>query len=259
MEFNSVGFCILGIPAYFFCAFTGTVVATCTFIILLTSKGYNLQQHTKALAVSVAGLIVFARIFGCLTGIYKSIGSNEIISFATIKNTGIVFYGGLIGMLITYSVCIRSKLITKKDYHILDVLAVTIPLFHTIARVGCFLAGCCYGIEKDTCISVLYTTIDQGRELTALRVPVQLIEASFNFFLFIYLLKLLRMDEWKSKRILYRYLIIYSMARFFFEFIRGDFARGIICGVSFSQVISVVIWIFVFTKILKEDRTKEVF
>ena len=101
MEFNSVGFCILGIPAYFFCAFTGTVVATCTFIILLTSKGYNLQKHTKALAVSVAGLIVFARIFGCLTGIYKSIGSNEIISFATIKNTGIVFYGGLIGMLIT--------------------------------------------------------------------------------------------------------------------------------------------------------------
>ena len=228
MEFNSIGYRIFEIPAYFFCAFSGAVVAICAFIILLSSKKYNLQQQIKALAISILGLVICARLFGCATGIYKAIGNGESVTLDTIKNTGIVFYGGLIGMLITYNVCIRSRLITQKDYHILDVLAVTFPLFHTIARIGCFLAGCCYGIER-----------------------------GFNFVLFIYLLILVKKDEWKTKHILYRYLLIYSTMRFFLEFIRGDTARGVICGISFSQVIAVGIWIFVIIRMINTKRIKE--
>ena len=248
MEFNSINFCVFGIPAYFFCAGIGAVVATCSFIILLSYKKYNLQEHAKALAISVVGLIIFARLFGCLSGIYRAIGKMETITFQSVKNTGIVFYGGLIGLLITYSMCIRSRLISEKDYHILDVLAVTIPLFHTIARIGCFLSGCCYGIEKDTRISVKYTILEQGVKLTSLRIPIQLVEAGVDFVLFIYLLAMYMSDEWEKKHILYRYLICYSLARFFLEFVRGDAIRGIINGISFSQVISMGIWIFIFLK-----------
>lgn len=259
MEFNSIGFRVFNIPSYFFCAFTGVVIATCSFIILLSSKKYNLQQHSKAFAISIIGLVISARMFGCFTGVYRALGNHEVITFDTIKNTGIVFYGGLIGMLVTYNICIRSKLITQKDYHILDVLAVTFPLFHTIARIGCFLAGCCYGIEKDTVISIRYTILESGTSVTALRIPVQLLEASFNFGLFIYLLMLLKTTEWKKKYILYRYLILYSVARFFLEFLRGDEARGIINGISFSQVISVGIWIFVVIRIKIKKKTEEEF
>lgn len=259
MEFNSIGFCVFGIPAYFFCACCGAVVATCTFIILLSSKKFNLQQHTKALAISIIGLIIFARLFGCMTGVYRALGNNEPITFETIKNTGIVFYGGLIGMLVTYSICIRTSLISEKDFQILDILAVTVPLFHTIARIGCFLAGCCYGVERDTCISVRYTLLEQGMRNTSLRIPVQIIEAGFNFLIFIYLLSLLKSDTWRSKHILYRYLTIYPITRFFLEFIRGDSARGVINGISFSQVISVGILIFVLVKRLKVTYTKEAF
>lgn len=251
MEFNSIGFCVFGIPAYFFCSVVGAVVATCVFIVMLESKNYNLEEHMKALGISVIGLIVFAKMFGCFTGIYKAIGSGEAITFETIKNTGIVFYGGLIGLLTTYSICIRSRLITEKDYHVLDILSVTIPLFHAIGRVGCFLGGCCYGIEKDTLVSVLYTTFNQGIKNTTFRIPIQLIESSFNVLLFIYLFKLSRTDDWKNKHILYRYLILYSAARFFFEFVRGDTVRGIIHGVSFSQVISLIIMICVFVEVKK--------
>ena len=257
MEFNSIGYRIFEIPAYFFCAFSGAVVAICAFIILLSSKKYNLQQQIKALAISILGLVICARLFGCATCIYKAIGNGESVTLDTIKNTGIVFYGGLIGMLITYNVCIRSRLITQKDYHILDVLAVTFPLFHTIARIGCFLAGCCYGIERETPLSVKYTNLENGVNVTAMRIPVQLIEAGFNFVLFIYLLILVKKDEWKTKHILYRYLLIYSTMRFFLEFIRGDTARGVICGISFSQVIAVGIWIFVIIRMINTKRIKE--
>lgn len=138
MEFNSIGYCVLGIPAYFFCAFIGFVIATSAFLLLISLKKYDPVPHMKALMISIIGLILCARLFGCLSGAFRAIGANERITVDTFLKTGIVFYGGLIGMLITYVCCIRSQLIGDKDYHVLDVLAVTIPLFHTIPELDAF-------------------------------------------------------------------------------------------------------------------------
>lgn len=254
MEFNSVGYCVLGIPAYFFCAFIGFVVATSAFLILVSLKKYDPVPHMKALMISVVGLILCSRLFGCLSGVYRAVGVNERITIDTVLKTGIVFYGGLIGMLITYVCCIRSPLIRDKDYHVLDVLAVTMPLFHTISRVGCFLGGCCFGKQSDSVIPVLYTTIENGVVTTEQRIPIQLIEAAFNLCLFLYLLYLLSKQSWRKEHILYKYLLIYSVGRFLLEFGRGDTVRGLICGVSFSQVISVMIWLFVIRMVIKNKE-----
>ncbi len=257
MSFNTVDFNIFGIPPYFFCAVIGLVAAICLNIILVSSKKYCLQEHMKVLLISIISMLIFAKLFGCLSGIYRAIGVGEQITFDTIKNTGIVFYGGLFGLLLAYYCGIKSKLITIKEPHAIDVLAVSIPLFHAIARTGCFLAGCCHGIESDF-FSINYTIMDDGVLNTANRIPVQLIEALFNVGLFIYLFSLIRKDDWKNKNLLLRYIVLYSCGRFLLEFIRGDTVRGIICGVSFSQVISVVIWlaILVFT-LRKKGKAKE--
>lgn len=149
MNFNTVGFYIFGIPPYFFCAVVGLVAAVCLNIILVAAKRYCLQEYMKVLLVSIISMLLFARLFGCLSGIYRAIGGGEVITFDTIKNTGIVFYGGLFGLVFGYYLGLNSKLITVKDLYAIDVLAVCIPLFHAIARVGCFLAGCCYGRESE--------------------------------------------------------------------------------------------------------------
>lgn len=254
MEFNSVGYCVLGIPAYFFCAFIGFVVATSAFLLLISFKKYDPVPHMKALMISVVGLIICSRLFGCLSGVFRAIGVNERITIETFLKTGIVFYGGLIGMLITYVGCIRSPLIRDKDYHVLDVLAVTMPLFHTISRIGCFLGGCCFGRHSSSALSVIYTTIENGSVTTEQRIPIQLIEAAFNLCLFLYLLSLLCKKNWKQEHILYKYLLLYSVGRFLLEFGRGDTVRGIICGVSFSQVISSMIGVFVIWKLIKSKE-----
>lgn len=254
MEFNSVGYCVLGIPAYFLCAFIGVVVATSAFLLLISLKKYDPVSHMKALMISVVGLILCSRLFGCLSGVYRAIGEKERITVDTFLKTGIVFYGGLIGMLITYVCCIRSRLIGDKDYCVLDILAVTMPLFHTISRVGCFLGGCCFGKQSDSALSVLYTTIENGVITTEQRIPIQLIEVAFNLCLFLYLLYLLCKKSWRKEHILYKYLLIYSVGRFFLEFGRGDTVRGLICGVSFSQVISVMIWIFIIRMFIKNKE-----
>lgn len=256
LSFNTIDFTIFGIPPYFFCAVIGLVIAVWLNIALISSKKYCLQEHMKVLIISVISLLVFAKIFGCLSGMYRAIGEGEPISFDTIKNTGIVFYGGLFGLLFAYYIGIKSKLITNKDSGAIDILAVSVPLFHAIARIGCFLAGCCYGIECDSFLSINYTIRDNGIVNTANRIPVQLIEAFFNIAIFVYLFALIKKENWKNKRILLRYIIIYSCGRFLLEFIRGDSVRGVIWGISFSQMISVIIWLVVLFTFIKRKKIR---
>lgn len=243
MNFNSIGYTVFGIPAYFFFAILGFVIATCAFMVLIFYKEYDISSNIKIWFLSIVGLMLTARLFGCLTGIYRAIGMHEKITINTLINTGVVFYGGLFGMILTYYFCLRFRPSSKKNYYVLDILAVTFPLFHMIARIGCFFSGCCYGIESKKWFSVLYTVNINGVPSTAWRIPVQLIEAGFNLCLFVYVLSLYIQNDWKKKHILAQYLLIYSIGRFFLEFIRGDLARGIIAGVSFSQVISIIIFI----------------
>lgn len=251
--FNAVGFTIFDIPGYFFFVGIGLVVSICTFIILVTEKRYPLPQNMRILFVSAICVILSARFFGCISGIYSNVGLGCDITWDGIKNTGIVFYGGLIGLLISYGILSKA---CKQDVYIMDVLAVCIPLFHSIARIGCFLGGCCFGKESHSHIAINYTTTIVSRVVTAYRIPIQLIEAGFNMVLFLYLFGLFRTKEWKSKNILQRYLFIYSVGRFIIEFFRGDLVRGVIYGISFSQVISVLIWIYLFITVRRKCDKK---
>lgn len=239
--FNTIGCTIFDIPGYFFFTGIGLVVSISIFIILVAEKKYSLPQNMKTLFLSTTFVILSARGFGYLSGIYRDIGMGYNVTWSGIKNTGIVFYGGLFGLLISYSMI--SK-VFKQDIHIMDILAVCIPLFHSISRIGCFFGGCCFGIESKSPIAINYTTSIFGEVVTAYRLPIQLIEAGFNMLLFIYLLRLLRGGEWTDKNLLKRYLLLYSIGRFVIEFFRGDLVRGVIYGISFSQVICILVWVY---------------
>lgn len=239
--FDAVGFTILDIPGYFFFTGIGIVIAVSAFMVFLFQKKYSIQKNMCTLAMSCIFVFLFARLFGCISGIYRDVGMGRVVTIDTVKETGIVFYGGLIGLLVSYSLISGFF---YQDKYIMDVLAVCIPLFHSISRVGCFVGGCCFGVESKSFISIEYTTRIFDAINTSYRIPTQLIEAVFNLVLFIYLLLLFRKDEWINKHILRRYLLIYSIGRFIIEYFRGDLTRGVINGISFSQIVSIAIWLF---------------
>lgn len=134
---------------------------------------------------------------------------------------GFVFYGGLVFCLIyTYGFLKLSN----QPWRSLDFILPIIPLAHAIGRVGCFLAGCCYGIKTNFFIS--FHMHDYQRH------PVQIYEALFLFLLSYTLYK---------KRSLLLYLISYSSFRFLIEFLRGDKIRGEFFLFSTSQWVSLVI------------------
>ena len=148
---------------------------------------------------------------------------------------GSVFYGGLFGGILGAYLYARKA---KIDTHVASYIVVPfIPLFHFFGRIGCFLYGCCFGIESKFGIFYHNSLFD---DIVVRRFPVQLCEALFNLFLFIVLLCLEKKKKFKNS-ILVVYLFSYAIGRFFLEFLRGDTYRGIYLELSTSQWISIFI------------------
>ena len=147
---------------------------------------------------------------------------------------------------------VLCKVKNKPFCRISSVMAICIPLFHSIGRIGCYLGGCCYGKETNGWMGLQYRV--HGMTSLVSRYPVQLYEAAFEFSLFLILLFMfLKHDEYKGI-LIYVYLLCYSTFRFFIEFIRGDEVRGVWSLFSFSQYISVAIIMIIAFLLLSRRR-----
>lgn len=165
---------------------------------------------------------------------WKNFG--EIVSEAC---GGMVFYGGLVGaILMSY---LYSRLAKIDFWLYADIFAPAIPLFHSFGRIGCFMAGCCYGIENGWGFVYHNEYLDPSVNGVT-RLPIQLIEAGLNILIMIVLVYC---DQKRLKKgsLLGIYFIIYPTVRFFDEFFRGDEIRGHLLFLSTSQWISIIIFI----------------
>ena len=127
---------------------------------------------------------------------------------------GFVFFGGMIasvGALVYY--------MKKKALPILktsDFLIVGLPLGHALGRIGCFLAGCCYGRPTELPWGVAFTDPHSLVAPNLLGVhlhPTQLYEAVGNTLLFL-LLHFSSKKAHKPGTILTEYVVCYSLMRF---------------------------------------------
>lgn len=152
-------------------------------------------------------------------------GSEHILNQSSFwLGGGFVFYGGLLaGMLflLIYR-CLGFPLTEKNFWPVLPALT----FGHAIGRIGCLLAGCCFGKETDFFWGIHLHGVD--------RHPTQIIEAAGLFILGFHLLK-----SRKSKsHLLVEYFIFYGVLRFLVETLRGDLIRGLWWAFTPSQWIS---------------------
>lgn len=158
---------------------------------------------------------------------------------------GSVYYGGLIGGAFAGWLYMRGRKITISEYS--DIFAAAIPLFHAFGRVGCFLGGCCYGIESS--IGFVYSVSLVPEANGVMRFPVQLLESGVELALFGIVAVLHKRKILKGK-LFSLYLALYAFVRFFLEFIRGDDIRGFVFGLSTSQIISILVLAVIAYKII---------
>lgn len=250
-------------------------------MLIVTAKKMGLTPWKQVLLplVVLPSSLIFSKIFHIL---FEGMASNYFLGlrekgisylFTVMLNPiapGHVFYGGLLGgflagsllTLITYGKERQAFLKT------LDSAMICVAIGLSIARIGCFFEGCCFGKPSNLfgirfpqgsiTMFLLYKVDPEHTSLvsdTQPIIPTQLIHSLSNLTIFIVLLKLLFKGKPKNPGFISAiFFILYSTTRFLIEFLRFDI-RGSFLYLSTSQWISIVLF-FIGYKLLKKSRHK---
>ena len=166
---------------------------------------------------------------------------------------GFVVYGGVIlGILMPILFLRFIKKTSALDK--IDLAMPSIALGQAIGRIGCLLAGCCYGAEAPE--GAWYAiTFPAGAEAPAgiPLYPTQILSSIGDLALFLFLMLYTNRSKFRGQ-ILCLYMILYAIGRYLVEMLRDD-PRGTVGPFSTSQFISIFIllggialWIFFWKK-----------
>jgi phosphatidylglycerol---prolipoprotein diacylglyceryl transferase len=247
----------LTIPTY------GVLVAA-AFLVALWLAGKLAKQHgLNTEAVTNLGIycalsaLAGAKLMMFLVDIpYYVEHPGDIFSLATLRAGG-VFYGGLIAALaVGFWYMRKTKLPALKTA---DVFAPAIALGHAIGRIGCFMAGCCWGIACDRPWAVTFTD-PRANELVGVPLnrplhPTQLYESIAEFIIAGILYRMSKKRH-PDGAIIALYLIFYGAIRFIVEFFRFH-EQGNLWGTPLdaSQWISLALFVAGTAYLVRTRRT----
>lgn len=198
-------------------------------------------------------LLFIATVFPQFVSDFNSWGKENISIFlAVYMSTGFVFFGGFYGAVI--AILLYSKFSHFSLEKIINAILPALPIGHAIGRLGCFSAGCCYGVETQSPVAVVFQESEIAPTDVPL-VPVQLYEAIGNFLIFIFIV-FLRKKRVPAEKLFAAYLLSYGTLRFINEFFRGDMYRGFIGPLSTSQVFSIINLVIGFVLLFYKGRAK---
>ncbi len=165
---------------------------------------------------------------------YFSENPQEIVN---VQDGGMVFYGGLVLSLIV----VVGYLMWKKApvLRFLDALAPSVAIGHTFGRLGCLMAGCCYGAPTDLPWGIEFPPGSRAPAGISLH-PTQLNEIAFDASQGLLLLAYVPL---RPGRRIALFLLTYPVFRVFNEMLRGDGIRGYVFGgVTNGMMISAMLF-----------------
>lgn len=154
------------------------------------------------------------------------------ITIDKIIEGGLSFYGAFaVGIIVIMLIC-KTGRIDSRLYATNFIFLV--PFLHMIWKIGCFMAGCCYGIRYEGPFAVQFPEESYGLSGVSL-FPVQLLEAGLLGVLSI-------IFYYKGKKMELRnpiksYVFAYGCIRFVVEFFRNHGTESVI---SRAHIVSVI-------------------
>ncbi|MGN0389750.1 MAG: prolipoprotein diacylglyceryl transferase [Wujia sp.] len=243
----------LTIPTYGFLIALGVVIANIVAVFVLKHTKQDFNDFAILEAYCMLGGFIGAKVLYLIVS-RKSIDWSRITDISYFNNlmlTGFVFYGGLILGLIFALAAGKIHKINASEY--IRNFIFLIPFIHCFGRLGCFMAGCCYGIPYNGIGAVTFP--EGSYALTGISLfPVQLVEAFFLILISVLILYLQIRKKWFYT--IETYLILYAILRFILENFRYDDARGYIMGLSTSQWISILLLIVVVVSIIFNKKSR---
>ncbi|SFD09804.1 prolipoprotein diacylglyceryl transferase [Butyrivibrio sp. YAB3001] len=242
------------IPSYGLMIVTGVVLANLVGMLILKREHLDINDFMILEAYCFLGAFIGAKVLYLIVS-YKYIEWDRILDYKYFNDLmlgGFVFYGGLIGGLLFIYLGGKIHRIKPKQY--LKSFIFLIPFIHCFGRIGCFMAGCCYGVPYHGIGSVVFpegSFAPSGIELF----PVQLVEAIFLMIIAILILVLRVICRFEYTVELY--LFIYGVIRFILEYFRYDNIRGGFENLSTSQWISLVMIAVAVIDFVIENKMKD--
>ena len=233
---------ILRLPSYSVWVLLGAIAFTVVTIILIEKVEKAEPAITnRILILSVFGFAVLGGAAFLMNSLFHSIEKQKLV-FGGITWLGGVIWAFPFMILMIHKFCPRVK---GEALRFFNLLVPGIALAHGFGRIGCFMAGCCYGKRTDGIFGVSFpagsTAANQypapdGGSLPVL--PTQLFEAIFELLLFVVMMLTYK----KLKRhFLEVYAFSYGAFRFLLELARGDSRGATGLGLTPSQIMSIVL------------------
>lgn len=197
-------------------------------VVYFLSKKYNYARNEiiGLLLYENVGIIGGAKILSYIQN-YSQYGEFNFMQLG-LSSYGAVF--GVILFLILFSLQFKKSL-----KELLYIFMPSLPLMYAIGKIGCFLVGCCHGIEYNGVFSVVYKYSNLVPSNTSL-FPIQIVETIFFLMIFIYMIVKHSKSQF-NQRTLGISFILCGMAKFLLDFLRMSHKNIFL---SLNQCISIL-------------------
>lgn len=213
----------------------------CYFVAEHLVKKYNLDlNHFNNLVFLILIFsVIFARLYfvGCNLDYFK----NHLNEIPKIWLGGQSIHGGILGAVLACLIYSTFKKISFYSY--VDIACVIAPLGQSIGRWGNFFNNEAFGLPASNSLIRLFIPAEY-RPNNFLQSeyfhPTFLYESFLDFLIFIFLYR--KYSYWRNNegKVFWAYLFLYSLIRFFLEFVRVD-RINMFLFLSLAQVVSLVI------------------
>lgn len=199
---------------YMIMVFLGGVACLATQYFNFAQQGFAIRK--RLLVVGLTFVCIMLGAAGSIVGYWQNTGVLRLPPGEWLDHIGLTAYHGMIVAWTFF--CLGSRILGMNVSRTSSIAAPCIVIFFAFGRVGCSLAGCCYG--RKVHFSFL------GYEF--FKVPTAQLEAIF--LLSFYIALMLWIKNYRSTIT----ILSYSVFRFFNEYLRGDNRGTLISGNPFS-------------------------
>jgi len=238
-----IDFGFFRLPTYGVLLVTALITAMVTIVRRGRQEGFDSNRLLDFCTWLIVVALVGAKVLLVLTDWrFYSQNPGEIFSRTTLLAGG-VFYGGF-GAAVLFALW-YTRVHHLPMWKVADVYTPSIALGLCIGRLGCFAAGCDYGKPTNSFLGVVFSDPFAhqvaGTPLGIRLHPTQLYESLTMLAIFAVLVWRYRHKTYDGQ-IFVLHLVLYGIARFFLEFLRGDDDRGFVFGhlLSTSQFIALL-------------------
>jgi phosphatidylglycerol:prolipoprotein diacylglycerol transferase len=222
------------------------------------SKIISSNTFLNVIFIGLIAGIIGGRLFFVLTEWSTISGNWKEIFYPWVGGFGIL--GTIIAILGVSVIYLHIHRVSILPF--LDLVTMYAPLLQSISRIGCFLAGCCYGVPASSFVkwAVIFSDPHCLAPMNVALHPTQLYLSFSSFLIFLMLRFYDKRFAYKNGQVTFVYLALESISRFSWDFLRGD--RVLLSSFyffSYSQITAIFLFIvsvFLFICVTKKAQER---